>query len=393
MYSQTDIEDAVAGGALTAEQAASLRNHVAARDGTPTADEEPVRWLGGNNDAYVFYSSILLLVGLGWLGSKIEVGNPPPFFMALFVAAGAWGLSEYFSRRKRLPLSGILYAVVFGYAVFFTAMLLAVSAMGPSNAAGSMNAINAICSLLGAGGAFLYWKRFNEPIAVSVAVGLVAMAILFLLGATMSPMERSGEVTEIVMLVLGLAIFAFAMWWDGKDPRRVTRSNDIAFWLHMNAAWTVVFSLCALLNLFEGPVSVVMSIVSIILFLLLTAVALAVDRRTWVLAAALPLGVGIFWLLNGQPRRFDEMDAYGGGYDGMSGGGAYGGGYGGSASSASSMQDNLMITLLILGIVLVLIGMFWSKIRGRVVGMLPVGLRARVPATDLQPVGEAQTFD
>ena len=29
-------------------------------------------------------------------------------------------------------------------------------------------------------------------------------------------MERSGEVTEIVMLILGLLIFGFAMWWDGK---------------------------------------------------------------------------------------------------------------------------------------------------------------------------------
>ena len=52
-----------------------------------------------------------------------------------------------------------------------------------------------------------------------------------------------------------------------------------------------------------------------------------------------------------------------------------------------------MITLLIVGIVLVLIGMFWSQIRGSVVGMLPVGLRARVPGTDLQAVGEARTFD
>lgn len=387
MYSQSDIEDAVAAGALTAGQAASLRNHIAARNGTPTADEEPVRWLGGNNDVYIFYSSILLLVGLGWLGSKIEVGNPPSFFMALLVAAGAWGLAEYFSRRKRLPLSGITYAIVFGYAVYFTVMLLAVSAMGRSNSMDSMNAINAISSLVGAAGAFLYWKRFNEPIAVSVAVTLVVMAIMFLLGSTMMPMERTGEVAEIVLLVLGLAIFAFAMWWDGKDPRRVTRSNDTGFWLHMNASWTVVMALCMLLNLFEEPASVVMSVVTILLFVVFTLVALAVDRRTWVLAAALPLGVGLYWLINGQPRRFEDMDSYGSGYDSM-GGGAYGGG-----GSYGNSQDSVMITLLILGILLVVIGMFWSRIRGAVVGMLPAGLRARVPGTDLQPVGEAQTFD
>ncbi len=37
MYSQSDLEDAVAGGAVTAEQAASLRNFVAGRNCTPTA--------------------------------------------------------------------------------------------------------------------------------------------------------------------------------------------------------------------------------------------------------------------------------------------------------------------------------------------------------------------
>lgn len=385
MYSQSDIEDAVAAGALTAGQAASLRNHIAARNGTPTADEEPVRWLGGNNDAYVFYSSILLLVGLGWLGSKIDIGNSPSPFMALFVAAGAWGLAEYFSRRKRLALSGIAYATVFGYAVFFTVMLMAVSSMGQSSSADSMNIINAISSLVGAGGAFLYWKRFKEPIAVSVAVTLVVMAIMFLLGA-MSPMEPTGDVAEIVLLVLGLAVFAYAMIWDGKDPRRVTRGADTGFWLHNSASWIVVFALCALLNLFEGPVSVVMSVVTIVLFLVFALVALAVDRRTWVLAGALPLGVGLFWLINGQPRRYEDMDPYGAGYDGM---GGMGGGYGGGGNT----QDSLMITLLLIGILLVVIGMFWSQIRRSVVGMLPEGLRAKVPVTDLQPVGEAQTFD
>ncbi|HVQ10095.1 MAG TPA: hypothetical protein VMS43_16850 [Allosphingosinicella sp.] len=389
MYSQSDIEDAVAGGALTAEQAASLRNHVAARNGTPTADEEPVRWLLGFNDLYVFYSSILLLVGLGWLGSKIDIGNSPSPFMAIFVAAGAWGLAEFFSRRKRQALSGIGFAVTFVYAVFFAGMLLAVSMMGRSNI-DSMNIINAVCALLGAGGAFLYWKRFEEPIAVSLGVGMVAMAIMFLLGAAV-PTDPGSDIAEIVLLVLGLAVFVYAMMWDSKDPRRVTRRADTGFWLHWTSTWMVIIALVALLKLAEGPVSVVMSVVTILLFIVLTLVALAVDRRVWVLGAAYPLGVGLFWLINGQPRRFEDMDSYGGGYDSM--GGAYGGGYGGGYGGYGNTQDSLMITLLLIGILLVVIGMFWSQIRRSVVGMLPEGLRNRVPGTDLQPVREAQTFD
>ena len=136
MYSQSDIEDAVAGGALTAEQAASLRNHIAARTGTPTADEEPVRWLLGFNDVYVFYSSILLLVGLGWLGSKIDIGDTPSPFMALFVAAAAWGLAEFFSRRKRLAFSGITVTRSPSSTAFSSrACLPRFRSMGPSDTA------------------------------------------------------------------------------------------------------------------------------------------------------------------------------------------------------------------------------------------------------------------
>jgi hypothetical protein len=81
MYSHSDIEEAVASGALTADQANSLRNFVARRNGTPTADEEHVRWLLGFGDLYIYFSSILLMFGLGWLGSKIEVGTGPSFFI------------------------------------------------------------------------------------------------------------------------------------------------------------------------------------------------------------------------------------------------------------------------------------------------------------------------
>jgi hypothetical protein len=387
MYSQSDIEDAVAGGALTAEQAASLRSHVAARNGTPTADEEHVRILLGFNDIYVFYASILLLVGIGWVGSKIEVGSSPSPLIALFVGAAAWGLAEYFARRKRQALPGITFAVTFVYAVFATGSLTAISAMGPSNIGDSMNIINAVCALIAAGASFVYWKRFEEPITIALGVGMVVMAVMFVLGSAV-PTDPGSDIAEIVLLILGLAVFVYAMMWDGKDPRRVTKRADIGFWLHWTSSWMVIIALAALLKLHDGPVAPGISIVTILLFLLFTLVALAVDRRVWVLLAAWPLGVGIFWLLNGQPGGYGEMDAYGGGY-----GGAYGGGYGGYGGSGGSMGDNVMTTILIIGVVLVLIGMFWTPIRRAVVGVLPEGLRGRCPGTDVQAAREAQTFD
>ncbi|HYI47274.1 MAG TPA: hypothetical protein VEX35_02310 [Allosphingosinicella sp.] len=394
MYSQSDLEDAVAGGAVTAEQAASLRNFVAARNGTPSADEEHVRMQLGFNDLYVYISSILLVVGLAWVGSKIEIGLMPNPLPALLIALAAWGLAEYFSRRKHLALPGIAFAAAFVLAVFATISLTGISAVGASNAMDSVNYINALSALIAAGAAFLYWKRFDEPIAVSLAVGMAAMAIMFLLGATISP-DPGSDLAEIVLLILGLIVFVYAMFWDGRDTRRVTKRADTGFWLHWTSAWMVIIALAALLKLHEGAVSVVISILTIVLFLVFTLVALAVGRRVWVLAAAYPLGVGIFWLIQGPPPEMDDFDTMGGYGGGASEyGGSYGGGYGGGSGSSygSSMQDNVMLTVLIVGLLLVLIGMFWSQIRRMIVGMLPQGLRARVPGTDQVDAAQARTF-
>src|ERR1044072_7459932 len=155
MYSHSDIEDAVEGGALSADQAASLRNFVASRTGTPTADEEHVRWLLGFHDFYIYFSSILLMVGVGWLGSKIEVGRGPSFFIPLLIALLCWGLAEYFVRRKRLALTGISLTWIFVYAVYFTFMLLAVQVIGEGGGRTTGQLGSAVSAALAGGAARL----------------------------------------------------------------------------------------------------------------------------------------------------------------------------------------------------------------------------------------------
>src|SRR6476620_3962886 len=198
MYSHSDIQDAVDGGALTADQAASLRNFAAARTGTPTADEEHVRWLLGFHDFYIYCSSILLMVGVGWLGSKIEVGSGPSFFIPLLVALLCWGLAEYFVKRKRLALTGISLSWVFVYAVYFTFMLLAAQVIGPSDSRTTGQLVSAVSAALAAGAAFLHWKRFGEPIAFSLILGTSAIAIMSLLGAAV-PRDPDGTVSFIML--------------------------------------------------------------------------------------------------------------------------------------------------------------------------------------------------
>lgn len=372
MYSQSDIEEAVAAGALTADQAASLRNHVAARTGVPTADGEYVRIMLGGSDLYVFYSALILLFGLGWLGSKIHIteGVPSPF-SALFVTVAAWGLSEIFARRRRQAMPGIGFAFCFVYGVFFSLLLLAGTTFGPENLRDSTgNIVSAVCALLAAAAAFVHWKRFQEPVTVSLGVAMVCLAVVFLIGAAATG-DSEGSITKIVMLILGLATLAYALMWEGKDTGRVTARADVGFWLHVNATWLVVIALFSLLHLENPMPSAGMSILAIVLFFVLALVGLAVDRRNWALGGALLLGIGVYHLMTGDGSSADSTY----GADGY--GGSYGGGYNPYGGTAG---DNVMYTLIIVGAVLVLLGMFWTPLRRTIAGALPAGLQARVPA-------------
>ena len=103
MYSDTDIERAVAAGAISADAAGALRRYLADHGTTPVVDEEQFRLLSGFNDIFVAIASVLLLVALAWIGDSIgpKLGRDGPSLTAgLFVAAAAWGLAEFFTRQR-----------------------------------------------------------------------------------------------------------------------------------------------------------------------------------------------------------------------------------------------------------------------------------------------------
>ncbi len=54
------------------------------------------------------------------------------------------------------------------------------------------------------------------------------------------------------VLLLGIGTFLFAMWWDSSDRARLTRRADVAFWLHLLAAPMIVHPVFTLLGLNDG---------------------------------------------------------------------------------------------------------------------------------------------
>src|SRR5437868_11998290 len=189
MYSESDLEAAVAGGVMTPAQAAAFRNFVAAGQHSPAVDEEHFRLLTGFNDIFVAIAAAILLVAVGWIGHYVPPnvdGNGPSPFSGLFVAATAWGLAEYFTRQRRMALPSILLLLVFTGGVFACSLFTLVSAIGPSylNHNGQMGAIViAASAAIAAGASWLHWRRFKVPITIAVGVAAGVALVLGLIAS------------------------------------------------------------------------------------------------------------------------------------------------------------------------------------------------------------------
>jgi hypothetical protein len=360
MYSESDLESAVAGGALTPEQAASFRNFVAASHHMPAVDEEHFRLLTGFNDIFVGIAAIILLAAIAGLAYYIPPnidGEGPTPFMGLFVAAAAWGLAEFFTKRRRMALPSIILLLAFVGGVFATAAFTAVTAIGEDNLdtpqAGAI--ILAASAAIAAGAAWLHWRRFRVPITVAAGAGAVVALVLGLIASgfvaeDMSDAQVEGmkSALEVSALVLGIGTFLFAMWWDGSDPKRETRRSDVAFWLHLLAAPLIVHPVFSLLGLTEGAASTLDGIAVILLYVVIGLVALAIDRRALLVSAL----AYVLYALNSL------FETYG------------------------VVELNVALTALIIGSALLLLSAFWTNARRAVVRPLPDSLQGRLPVLD-----------
>src|SRR5437764_9591414 len=181
MYSQQELDDAVGSGVITAEAASALRAHIEKQRSTAIPDEEQFRLLTGFNDIFVSIAAAILLFAVGWIGQSIgqstglvisDHGETGPSVLApLAVAATSWGLAMYFTARRRMALPSILLLLAFAGGVFATSLLAIVQALGPdrvdnNNLVGGIAA--AAAGAVGAGAAWLHWRRFRVPITVAV---------------------------------------------------------------------------------------------------------------------------------------------------------------------------------------------------------------------------------
>lgn len=367
MYSESDIEAAVAAGAITPEAAAALRDSVAAARAQPAVDEESFRLLTGFNDIFVTIAAVLVLLAVGGIGNTIGSAiAPSPAWQgfptdaqlaamrthtmatmlcgALLIAAASWGLAEFFTRRRRMALPSIVllgsFVTAIGVAVLAVSGGVGVRMDTPATALAL-----AIAGLVAAGGAYAHWLRFRVPITIAALTGALTLVLMGLFGWAV-PAARDAWV--VVVLLAGIAVFAFAMWWDMSDRARITRRSDVAFWLHLLAAPMIAHSVFYLLGISLGKATAVSAFFALLLYVLFGLVALAVDRRALLVSSL----AYVLFAMNELFRTFGTIGL------------------------------NLALTALVIGSALLTLSAFWHPIRRRVVLLLPPAWQARLPELD-----------
>ena len=368
MYSESDIEAAVASGALTPEAAAALRASVEQNRAAPMVDEESFRLITGFNDIFVSIAAILLLVAVGWIGSSIGAALIPlpadavndiltpehllfvrhdaagTLLGGLLVAAASWMLAEYFTRKRRMALPSILLLTSFalgtaGALEGFVRLLLP----GLREQGGAASA--AAVALLTAGAIYLHWRRFHVPITIAALTGALVSTVISL---TFAAVPALREAWLWMLLVSGILVFAFAMWWDVSDRTRTTRRSDVAFWLHLAAAPMIAHPIFWLLGVMSGEVGIATAITVLMLYVMFGVVALAIDRRALLVSS-------LVYVLYALASLFKTFGA---------------------------VSLNVALTALVIGSVLLMLSAFWHVARRMVVSKLPLDLQAKLPSLD-----------
>ena len=358
MYSQTDLDDAVAARAVTADAATSLRNFVERGRSLPLVDEEYFRLISGFNDIFVSIAATILLFAVNWIGQSVGQstglqladGGASPLAPAA-VAATAWGLALFFTAKRRMALPSILLLLAFIGGVFAATGFALVIAVGEQSVVNNQvmgGIIGSVAGTVAAVAAFIHWKRFHVPITVAAGGAAVAAIAVGLLVASIGGIADIKNIILGFVLLLGIGMFLFAMRWDSSDPARVTRRSDVAFWLHLLAAPMIVHPVFTLLGLNDGNATIGEGLVVVLLYVVLGITALAIDRRALLVSAL----AYVLFALQSMFRQFGAVEL------------------------------NVALTALVIGSALLLLSAFWHQARRIVVSPLPDGLRSKLPNLD-----------
>jgi hypothetical protein len=343
-------------GIITAEQAERLRALENAGDPPElpvSPDDEQLRFISGFSDVFVTIGLAMFLGAVGYFA----LSSYGPFGMWMAVAVTAWLLAEFFTRLRRMALPSIVLLIVFAWAAFAASAIFLGPGATPyssSQSAWALFAFGVIEPAMLAGAAFLtvlltalhYW-RFRVPITIAAGCGALLLMVIGLASGLFPQSSRGAH--SALILACGLAIFGLAMRFDMKDPKRLTRQTDIAFWLHLLAAPLIVHSFLGGVLDLGSKLEPKPAVAVVAVFLALSFVAVLIDRRALLISGLVYAG-GAFWTLIRQAGLSDITTP---------------------------------LTILILGAFVLLLSAGWKPLRAGILRLAPPTLTRRLPQPTL----------
>ncbi len=232
MVSNRDLMLAVDRGIITREQldrietiATDVQNEAALE-----AQDEAPRFIRSFGDFFI-------AIGTGFLGGGLSAavsyldGSLPAVAAALVLI---WLAAEWLTGRLRISAPSIVLAVLFtGFAAYYVPELIDKEFFSglTGNTSEQIPLLIGVSSLLAAG---LFYARFRLPFALAIFGLTVVFLIFAVLGTYWEDFLNSNF--RWVIGLSGLAMFVMAMWYDTRDPIRMSLYSDCGFWLHLFAA-------------------------------------------------------------------------------------------------------------------------------------------------------------
>ena len=351
-FSIDDIRAGVAAGVIDEVQASRLIAIANERLGyrqNMGAEDEPFELFKG-------FSEIFVTVGLGilyggFMAVAMLVGNPT--IVLLLSAIITVILASYFTLKRRMTLPSIGLTIVFAGSI---AGLAAYSIFDFDETPDGYPFL--WTALIGGVSMLAYFWRFRVPFAMFL-FGLFGAGVAFSIAGIMAPesifasafIGNADGVFDIsrnptmayTMLIFGIIAFLGGMYFDLKDPYRISRISACGFWLHILAAPAIVNVVAlSLLNL-EGTMGYTLSSLALVV---IAIIALVIDRRSFLTAGIVYIGIILAWALD-----------TGAGDDG-----------------------SIAVTLLVMGAFITALGTWWVQLRAAIMRRLPnFPLKHRLP--------------
>ena len=369
------LQDAADEGILTSEQSGALARFLADRGfaSMPAAshpeaifpdldspvepeanvleESEAPRFVRGFHDILITIGVIAALSGLWGLVSQLggDLAGPVAALAATLV------LAEILIIRQRLALPAFVLSI------FFCVTVSAIVVQLFDNPIDERGAVGGVILFFGLPLALIpYYWRYRVPAALAAMIASVALLAFFLSAALLQGLMGLEDIFKqeplqlrLLALIFALGIFAVAMHFDLRDPARVTRRSDVAFWLHLIAAPAMLYSVFALVffhegsrGWFDGEDGLAQAFIALVVVAVMMMIGIIIDRRAFVTSGLISLGIAI-----GVIARESNLD----------------------------LTQLAALPVFLVGLIVLILGVGWQRLRRIIVSVLPGELQRKLP--------------